>query len=155
MDENREIRMDEKVRVISLAPWSTSAARKTSIGDILIPAKGSAMLTREEVIAQSQNGNKLLNGSAGQGAHATWYIEDEYTRRYLGFDTDEQKQLFLTEEVIKDIFKLKTNQSFESNIKKKVVTRAEKVFLMDVIKKLGINDYHRIVFCINYTGCKI
>ena len=72
----KEIRLDEKVVVRSLAPWNTGAARKTTIGDITIPAKGTVYLTREEIIAQAQNGNKLVNGIDGYGSHATWYIED-------------------------------------------------------------------------------
>ncbi len=151
----KEIRLDEKVVVRSLAPWNTGAARKTTIGDITIPAKGTVYLTREEIIAQAQNGNKLVNGIDGYGSHATWYIEDDYTRTDLGFDVDGKKQEFLTSEVVSHIFDLKTPKSFEDNIKKKVVTRAEKSFLMECIKTLGINDYNRIQFCIEHTGIKL
>ena len=155
MEEIKEIRMDEKVKVISLAPWRTGAARKTSIGEISIAAYGNAMVTREELIAQSQSGNKLLNGKSGTGAHATWYIDDEYTRKYLGFETETEKQDFLTDDDVRKIFLLKTQKSFEDRIRQRVVTRAEQIFLMESIQRLGINDYKRIRFCIEYTGYKI
>lgn len=155
MEENKEIRMDEKVKVISLAPWTTSAMRKTSIGDIMIAAYGTAMIPREELIAQSQSGNKLLNGKDGNGAHATWYIDDEFTRKYLGYETDTEKQDFLTDDDVRKIFLLKTQKSFEDRIRQKIVTRAEQIFLMESIQRLGINDYKRIRFCIEYTGYKI
>ena len=44
---------------------------------------------------------------------------------------------------------------FQKNIEENVVTRAEKVFLMETIKTQKFNDYERIVFCEKYTGNKI
>ena len=112
------------------------------------------MLSREEVIAQAQNGNRLLTGIDGVGSHATWYIEDQFTRNELSFDTDDKKQTFLTEDIIKKTFELKTQKAFEDNVKKSAVTRAEKAFLMSMIKPLNLNDYQKIAFCIEYTGMK-
>lgn len=83
---NSDMRLDEKVMVRSIAMWNTGSVRVTSNGDISIPAKGSVLLSREEIIAQAQNGNKLLSGIDDVGSHATWYIEDEYTRKELSFD---------------------------------------------------------------------
>ena len=60
------------------------------------------------------------------GSHATWYIEDAFTRSEVSFDIDDKKQTFLTAEEIKRIFELKTPKAFEDNIQKTVVTRAEK-----------------------------
>ena len=54
----KEIRLDEKVVVRSLAPWNTGAARKTTIGDITIPAKGTVYLTREGVTVPSKKSGK-------------------------------------------------------------------------------------------------
>ena len=76
---NEEIRLDKKVTVRSIAPWTTGSTRKTSVGDITIPALGTVLLSREEIIAQGQNGNTLITGVDGVGSHATWYIEDDYT----------------------------------------------------------------------------
>ena len=150
-----EIRLDKKVTVRSIASWTTGAARKTSIGDITIPAMGSVLLSREEIIAQGQNGNTLLTGIDGVGSHAEWYIEDEYTRNELSFDVEDKKQEFLTEDAIKKIFDLKTKKSFEDNIKKCVVTRAEKIYLLHIIKTLGLNDYSKIAFCEEHCGHRV
>ena len=97
---NEEIRLDKKVTVRSIAPWTTGSTRKTSVGDITIPALGTVLLSREEIIAQGQNGNTLITGVDGVGSHATWYIEDDYTRSELSFDVDDNKQEFLTQEVL-------------------------------------------------------
>ena len=150
-----EIRLDQKVKVRSIAPWNTGSARKTTNGDVSIPPQGSVLLTREEVIAQAQNGNKLLTGTDGVGSHATWYVEDEYTRNELSFDADGTNQKFLTQDVIKKMFDLKTQKSFEGQIKNNVVTRAEKAYLMECIKTLGLNDYQKIAYCIRYTGMQL
>jgi len=150
-----EIRLDKKVTVRSIAPWTTGSTRKTSVGDITIPALGTVLLSREEIIAQGQNGNTLITGTDGVGSHATWYIEDDYTRSELSFDVDDKKQEFLTQDIIKKIFELKTQKSFEENIKKKVVTRAEKFYLLHIIKTLKLNDYAKNAFCEDYCGRRI
>lgn len=151
-NEREEVRLDEKVILRSIAPWTTGSPRKTTIGDISIPAKGTMRVSREEIIAQAQNGNVLIAGIDGLGSHATWHIEDEYTRKELGFDDDDRKQTFLSKDEVKRIFELKTKKSFEDNIIKNVKTRAEKAYLLDCIKALKLNDYERISFCIEYSG---
>lgn len=150
-----EIRLDKKVTVRSIAPWTTGASRKVSVGDITIPPLGTVLLSREEIIAQGQNGNTLITGIDGMGSHATWYIEDDYTRNELSFDLDDKKQEFLTQEKIKKIFDLKTKKSFEDNIRKYVVTRAEKFYLLHTIKTLKFNDYEKNAFCEEYCGRRI
>ena len=110
---NEEIRLDKKVTVRSIAPWTTGSARKTSTGDITIPALGTVLLSREEIIAQGQNGNTLLTGIDSVGSHATWYIEDDYTRNELSFDIENKKQTFLTQEIINQIYGLKTQKAFK------------------------------------------
>ena len=152
---NEEIRLDKKVTVRSIAPWITGATRKTSVGHITIPALGTVLLSREEIIAQGQNGNTLITGIDGIGSHATWYIEDDYTRSELSFDVDNKKQEFLTQDTIKKIFELKTQKSFEENIQKSVVTRAEKIYLLHTIKALKFNDYAKNAFCEDYCGHRI
>ena len=134
IDSVEEIRLDKKVTVRSIAPWTTGASRKVSVGDITIPPLGTVLLSREEIIAQGQNG---------------------YTRNELSFDLDDKKQEFLTQEKIKKIFDLKTKKSFEDNIKKYVVTRAEKFYLLHTIKILKFNDYEKNAFCEEYCGRRI
>lgn len=151
-----EIRLDKKVTVRSIAPWTTGSPRRTTNGDITIPAMGSILLSREEIIAQGQNGNVLLTGRTGTlGSHATWYIEDEYCRKELSFDIDDHSQEFLTQDTIKKIYELKTKKAFEDNIKKCVVTRAEKFYLLYTIKELKLNDYSKNAFCEDYCGRRI
>lgn len=153
--KTEDIKLDKKVTVRSIAPWTTGATRKVTMGDITIPALGSVLLSREELIAQGQNGNTLLTGIDGLGSHATWYIEDNYVREELSFDVENRKQEFLTYDVIKKIFELKTEKSFKENIEKKVVTRAEKYYLLHTIKKLKLNDYSKIAFCEDYCGRRV
>lgn len=152
----QDSRMDKKVLVRSIAPWVTGSPRVTSSGDISIPPKGSVMLSREEIVAQAQNGNKLINGIDSLGSHATWFIEDDFTRSELSFDIPKEKkaQQFLTKDSIAKIFEYKTQKTFEDHIKEEVVTRAEKAYLMEMIKELKLNDYVKISFCVDYTGIR-
>lgn len=149
------IKLDEKVVVRSIAPWSTGARRILTVGDISIQPKGTVTISREELISQGQSGNKLLTGIDGKGNHATWYVEDDFVRKELEFDSDKKKQTFLKKEDIQKMFELKTMSAFEKNLTENVKTRAEKVFLMESIKELQINDYSKIVKCVEYTGNKL
>lgn len=153
--KEKEIKLDEKVVVRSIAPWVTGSKRILSVGDIQIQPNGTVTVSREELIAQAQSGNKLLTGIDGKGSHATLYIDDEWTRKELEFETDKVKQKVLNLDSIKHMFELKTMSAFQKNIEENVVTRAEKVFLMETIKTQKFNDYERIVFCEKYTGNKI
>lgn len=147
-------RLDKKINVRSIAPWITGAPRVTTNGDISVPPKGTVLLSREEVIAQAQNGNRLINGTDSVGSHATWYIDDVFTRSELSFDIpDENKsQIFLTKNIVKEIFAIKSQKDFESKIENRVVTRAEKAYLIECIKEFNFNDYRKIDFCVRYTG---
>jgi len=134
-------RLDKKINVRSIAPWITGAPRVTTNGDISVPPKGTVLLSREEVIAQAQNGNRLINGTDSVGSHATWYIDDVFTRSELSFDIpDENKsQIFLTRNIVKEIFAIKSQKDFESEIENRVVTRAEKAYLIECIKEFKQN----------------
>ena len=151
-----DTRLDKKVTVRSIAPWITGAPRVTTNGDISIPPKGTVLLSREEVIAQSQNGNRLINGIDSLGSHATWYIEDDFTRSELSFDNIEEnkEQVFLTKDVVKKLFDIKNQKTFENEIYNKVVTRAEKAYLIECIKDSNFNDYSKIDYCANHTGIR-
>ncbi|MDL2301463.1 hypothetical protein LJC58_03815 [Lachnospiraceae bacterium OttesenSCG-928-D06] len=153
--KEKEYRLDAKITIKNIAPWSTGSRRLTSMGDISISANGTALITREEAIAQSQNGNKLLNGLDGIGTHATWYITDDFTRRELGFDTDLKKQRIISIETIRELFDIVEIDKFKNELSLLVITRAEKCFLMNAIKTLNINDYNKIKTCIDYTGLTV
>lgn len=150
-----EIRMDEKITVSSIAPWLTGFRRLLTVGDVSVAPSGVIRLSREEVLAQGQSNNKLLTGVDGYGSHATLYIEDEWTRRELGFDSDEKKQTVLTKELVKTMFEKKTLPAFKRAVEENVVTRAEKFSLLSAIKALKINDYDKIAFCEEYCGAKL
>lgn len=154
-----DVRLDKKVIIRSIAPWLTGAQRKTTSGDISIAPLGTALVSREEIIAQSQNGNKLINGINGTGDHATWYIEDDFARKELYFDNDDEKQEFLSPELIDKFLELKTDKAFESNITNRFVTRAEKSYLISILQKRKdrkINDpYNRVAFCEHHSGMRL
>lgn len=151
----KEIRMDDKITVRSIAPWLTGFRRILTVGDVSIAPNGVIRLSREEVLAQGQSNNKLITGIDGAGSHATLYIEDEWTRRELGFDTDEAKQVIISKELIKELFDKKTLPAFKKAVKETIITRAEKFGLLNMIKVLKINDYDKIAFCEEYCGAKL
>ena len=150
-----EIRMEDKITLTSIAPWHTGFARILTVGDVAIAPHGVVRLSREEVLAQGQSGNKLITGIDGMGSHATVYIEDEWTRKELGFDTDEKKQTVISKKIVKDMFDKKTLPAFKKAVEENIITRAEKFSLLSIIKTLKINEYDKIAFCEEYCGAKV
>ena len=150
-----EIRMEDKIAVTSIAPWATGFRRILTVGDVSIAPNGTIRLSREEVLAQGQSNNKLITGIDGMGSHATLYIEDEWTRKELGFDTDDSKQVVVDKKLVKEIFDKKTLPSFKKAVEENIVTRAEKFSLLNMIKVLKINEYDKVAFCEEYCGAKL
>ena len=157
MEERKELDLDKKVTVRSIAPWKTTFPRITEMGDVIIAPNGTQRLSRNELIAQHQVGNRLINGVDGNGSHATLFIDDEETRKEIGFDSEDGKtrQNVFSDEVVKKTFDYKSQAAFESHFKETFVTRAEKYAAIDAIKRLKINDYSKIRFVENYTGYKL
>lgn len=153
--KTEEIRMEDKITLTSIAPWHTGFARILTVGDVAIAPHGVVRLSREEVLAQGQSGNKLITGIDGMGSHATLYVEDEWTRKELGFDTDEKKQTVINKKLVKDMFDKKTLPAFKKAIEENIITRAEKFSLLSIIKTLKINEYDKIAFCEEYCGAKV
>lgn len=151
------LNLEQKVTVKSIAGWSVGFSRIDGIGDIAIPPEGRIKLTRSEIIAQTQTDNKLFAGIDGMGSHATLYIDDVATRKELEFESADgkRKQVVLTEDVMKNLFNIKNQSSFESQFAETVKTRAEKYAAMQMIKKLGLNDYSKIIFAVKHTGYDI
>ena len=150
-----EIRMEDKITLTSIAPWLTGFNRMLSTGSVSIAPNGSVRLSREEVLAQGQSGNKLITGIDGMGTHATLYIEDEWTRKELGFDTDDKKQTVINKKLVKDMFDKKNLPAFKKAVEENIVTRAEKFSLLSIIKTLKINEHDKIAFCEEYCGAKV
>lgn len=148
--------LDKKVTIRNLADWEVSFQRidTNNYGDVLIPPNSVARLSRSEIVAQVNNGNKLFNGLDSIGSHATIYIEDIDTRKYLGFETDNEPQYIITINKIADILNLDYNQ-FVEEIRNKIKLRFEKRLLIKYLKELDINDYAKIRFCEDYCGMKM
>lgn len=155
--EREELNLEKKVTVRSIAPWATGFRRFDNTGDVMIPPKGTVRLSRNEIISQVQNGNTLLNGTDSRGSHATLIVEDRPTRVEIDFESEDGKitQKVLTEDLVKKLFNYKTQKSFEENLKKFVVTRAEKYALVEMIEKLKLNDFNKIRAVEEYTGIRV
>lgn len=150
-----ELNLDAKVTVKNLAGWKVTFARlHEGVGDVIIAEEGKQRLSRNEVQAQINSGNKLFIGTDGRGSHATLYIEDAPTRRLVGFEDEEEQQLVFTDKTVKKLFEMKYPE-YERNLPTYIVTRAEKYAFMEAIKRLELNDYRKIVLASNYTGYKI
>lgn len=150
-----EFDLTKKVKVHSIADWGTSFGRSNGVGSVGFAPDSSMLVERSEIMYQIQNGNIAFVGIDGIGSHATFYIEDARTRQEIGFEDDERKQLFLTEDIVKKMFELKSMPAFEKAVKERVVTRAEKSAIIRMIKKLELNDYRKIRYLEDYTGFKV
>ena len=143
--------LDKRVLVRNIAGWDVGFRLRDSEGDALVPKNSKRRFTRNEIQSQVYNGNNLFSGVDGTGGHATLYIEDAPTRRWLNFETENEPQLVFTDEMVKKLFSM-PDEVFKTNIKDYVVTRAEKYALMEAIERLKLNDYRKIIFCSEYTG---
>lgn len=151
------LNMDEKVTVINIAPWNVGFPNLTSHGDTSISPNAKTRMRREEIIEQVNSGNKLIGGLDEYGSHATIIIDDPETRKYLEFDSEDgkRKQNVITAEKVQKWFELKTQSVFEKNIRKNVITRAEKMYLLNAVKKLRLDSYEKIAFCQEYCKFKL
>lgn len=150
-----ELNLDAKVTVKNLAGWDVTFARlQDGIGDVKIVGNGQQRLSRNEIIAQINNGNKLFTGLDENGSHATLYIADKETRKWVGFEEEGRPQEIFTEEMVVNLFK-KKQDDFETELPNRIKTRAEKYALIETIKKLELNDYAKVVYSLKYTGYKL
>lgn len=157
VDTYEELNLDQKVTVRSIAGWETGFAYANGLGEVRIPPNGTARLSRNEIISQIQNGNKLFVGVNGDGSHATLFIDDAPTRKEVGFDSEDGKikQIVFNDAAITKIFALKTQSAFEKNLTEAIKTRAEKYAIIQAIERLKINDYNKIRFVEDYTGFRV
>ena len=154
-DAEEDLNLDVKVTIRNLADWDVTFARlHDGIGDVIVVANGHQRLSRNEVIAQVNNNNKLFIGSDTIGSHATVYIDDEPTRKLLGFEEECRPQMVFTEQLVKDLFNM-SQVEYEAKLPIYIRTRAEKHALIETIKKLQLNDYAKMVFASGYTGYKL
>jgi len=147
--------LDKRVSVKNLANWRVTFARKgESNGDVIIEKDGRTILTRNEIQAQIDSGNPLFVGVDGHGSHATIYIEDAATRKWVGFEDENHKQLILTDDIVLKLFEM-SDQEYKNNVPTYVKTRAEKYTFIEAIRRLNLNDYRKIVFAEKHTGFKV
>lgn len=156
-EEVRELNLDQKITIRNISSWPTTLVRTDNKNEVSIVPKGSIRIERGEVIAQSQKGNVDINGTDGIGSHATIYIEDEPTRVELGFDSEDgkRKQMIFSDDLVKEIFAIKSQNQFEEKFKETFVGFLEKNAVIEAIGRLKINDYAKIRFAENYTGLKV
>lgn len=156
-----ELNLETKVTVKSIADWTVGFARRADgYGDITIAPKGSVRLSRNEIITQVQNGNKLFTGLDGKGSHATLIIEDSPTRIEAGFEFSDGKgesvkQKVFSDGLVQKLFSINAAEEFQMKFKESIRTRAEKYAVIDSIKRLKINDYSKIRFVEEYTGYRL
>ena len=157
-EAKKEINLDEKVTVKNLAGWEVSFSRKAEgIGDVLINPNGSYRLSRNEIIAQVQSGNRLFSGTDGLGSHATIFIDDAPTRKEVGFESEDgkTKQKIFSDKLVQKLFGYATQANFENAVQTFIITRAEKYAIIEAVKRLKLNDYSKIRFIEKYTGYKL
>lgn len=156
--KQEELNLDTKVTIRNIAGWTVGFARIVeNHGDVSIVADGSVRLSRNEIIAQVQNGNKLFCGIDGNGGHATIFIDDAPTRVYLDFDSEDgkRKQNIFTDAKVKTLFDMKKQADFEKKFIEEITTRAEKYAVMQAIKRLNLNDFSKIRFAEKHTGYRM
>lgn len=149
-----ELDLEKKVTVRNIAGWNVGFARRVDgFGDVTIAPNGSIKLSRNEIIAQIQNGNKLFSGIDGYGTHATLYIDDAPTRIEVEFETEDNKQEVFPHADLTKLFKASQN-TYEKQFTQIVHTRAEKYAIMEYMRKSGVNEYSKIRFAEQHTGYK-
>ena len=60
-NQSIELNMDQKVTVRNIAGWPVGFRRIETQGDVMIPKEGTVRLSRSEIIAQIQSGNRLFS----------------------------------------------------------------------------------------------
>lgn len=148
--------MNEKSKVTNLCDFPVSWKRETAMGDEYIKANGIAYILNQELETQKDNGNKFIAGIDGLGSHALIYIENPELREYFEFDNKSEKrtQLIVDEEKCKSILEIKTLSTFKKNLTENIVTEQEKMKIMNVARKIKIDEYSKIEVLEEYTGMK-
>lgn len=149
------LNMGELIRVKNVTGFPVGFMRINGGGEVNIPPYTSISVDRGEVISQAQSGDIRFCGENGDISHAMLYIEDEETRRYVGFDTEETKQEVVDISKIEKAFNAKTMSAFKKSIDEIACNFVEKHMLIEAVKKLGINDYNKIKYVEQITGMKV
>ena len=149
--EPEEFKLDKLVTIKNLSDSTLSFRRQQDgHGDVKIAPGGQYLISRNELKAQVDSNNNLISGIDGMGAHASIFIDDEPTRRWLGFEFDGKPQEIFSYDLVRKLFNM-SQKEFEQELPKKIRTRAEKSALMKAIDELELNDYRKIIFSSKYA----
>lgn len=148
--------MDKRSKVVNLCTWPVSFVLPNSKAEIVIGGKKSTTINNTELVTLADNQDIMFYGTYC-GDHARVYVENEEYRKHVGFDDPENKriQFVLTDSECQKIFDLKTDSSFEKNVKEKVVMYHEKDIIMAYARKINLDSYKRIKFLEEHTGIKL
>jgi len=146
-----EFKLDKLVPIKNLSDSTVSFRRQQDgQGDVKIAPGGQYLISRNELKAQVDSNNNLIAGINGMGAHASIFIDDAETRKWLGFEFEGKPQEIFSYDLVKELFSM-PQKKFEQELPKKIKTRSEKSALMKAIEDLELNDYRKIVFSTKYT----
>lgn len=150
-----EFKLDQLVAIKNLSDCTLSFRRQQEgQGDVKIARGGQYLISRNELRAQVDANNNLISGTDGMGSHASIFIDDEATRRWLGFEFDGKPQEIFSYDLVKKLFAM-SQKEFEEELPKKIKTRAEKSALAKAIRELQLNDHRKIIFSSKYIGIEI
>jgi hypothetical protein len=141
-----EINPNDKSKIRNLSDYPVSWERKTISGDEYLKANSTTYVTNSEIETQVENGNIYLKGSDDYGSHACVYIENAAMREHLGFDsqTEKRQQLIVDDKKCEDILSLKTMSAFKKNLSENIVTKQEKMKIMNIARKVKLDSYEKI-----------
>lgn len=148
-EPKKELSMDEKITIRNLASWMVGFNKIESIGQVNIDGGGVSRISRGEVVAQAENGNRLIAGLDGEGSHATIFIEDKATREYLGYEGNGKSQKVVSTALLEDIFNEGSEDVYRERMSDLIQTRCEREAVKKLIADNNLEDnisYSRIKF---------
>ena len=66
-------------------------------------------------------------------------------------DKVDQILFVLTNDIVKELFDIRSQQEFENKVKDSIITRDEKDYIIQAIRDLGLNDYNKIRYIEKYV----
>ena len=116
--EPEEFKLDKLVTIKNLSDSTLSFRRQQDgQGDVKIAPGGQYLISRNELKAQVDFNNNLISGIDGMGAHASIFIDDEPTRRWLGL-MGSHRRFFLT--ILSENFLICLKKNLSRNFLKKL-----------------------------------
>lgn len=146
--------LEKRVSVHNISNWKIGMNLKNEQGSVEFTPNGIQRVARNELMSQMNSNNVSLLGIDGKGSHATLYIDDAPTRRWLGFETKDEPQKIFTDDVARKLFEM-SFEDYKRELPNYIVTRAEKYALSEAITRLKFNDYRKIMYAKDYTGFPI